>query len=134
MFGKLWNRKYGLDDQGNKVMRIRLAVLGVKHFWIDCHLSDTTVMNRQKSLISKDKLLQLFNIGLEKKPLPFAEFEAATKKHSMTWNTPPYFYVYLNKGHNLCQPKDSLCVDNSKSKNHYQTNTYVINPIGLFFL
>lgn len=48
------------------------------------------------------------------------------------------FYVYLNKGHMPAKDSlwvdNSLCVDNSKSENLYQTNTYVINPIGLFFL
>lgn len=51
---------------------------------------------------------------------------------------PRYFYVYLNKGHMPAKDSlwvdNSLCVDNSKSENLYQTNTYVINPIGLFFL
>lgn len=50
---------------------------------------------------------------------------------------PRYFYVYLNKGHMPAKDSlwvdNSLCVDNSKSENLYQTNTYVINPIGLFF-
>lgn len=51
---------------------------------------------------------------------------------------PRYFYVYLNRGHMPAKDSlwvdNSLCVDNSKSENLYQTNTYVINPIGLFFL
>lgn len=47
-------------------------------------------------------------------------------------------FVYLNRGHMPAKDSlwvdNSLCVDNSKSENLYQTNTYVINPIGLFFL
>lgn len=63
--------------------------------------------------------------------------KATTKKH---WHKvhPRYLYVYLNKGHMPAKDSlwvdNSLCVDNSKSENLYQTNTYVINPIGLFFL